>query len=334
MAFESFQLNLKLTEYGFQKVMALDGKPVGIKYIALGKGNATNTAGFNVDFRDTKDVLPHIGIMKQIDSSQKESYVENGEQLARIDTATIFDGDENFDVRSLGFYDEDENGEPNKMVYVWSDSDPEIIYAPKRPKIHLVISISQHLLFAEEATAVTVIDAGIPFELFLQPLKDDFDSQFITFGATSVAAFASLTAKYMQSSIEFQNHKTETANKLSEAEENTANALEELAETVNENHDEQFAAYGATVLSGYAGLTAQFMQNSLDISALETDLSEIQGELDEQETLRLSAIQGLREEQNIVIDNLREEQETININLLAAISGSTAMAMNNTIGGS
>ena len=45
MSFESFQLNLKLTNVGYNKVMALDGKPVALKYIALGKGNSAGNAG-------------------------------------------------------------------------------------------------------------------------------------------------------------------------------------------------------------------------------------------------------------------------------------------------
>lgn len=177
MAFESFQMNIKLTDYGYQKVMALDGAPIGIKYIGLGKGNAENTAGYDVNFRQSQTALAHPVIIKQIDSSQKESYVEDGQNLARIDTATIFAGNENFDVRELGYYDENENGDVGELVYVWSSSDPEEIYAPKRSKIHLVVSISQHLLFSEEAGAITVVDAGVPFELFLQPLKDSFEEE-------------------------------------------------------------------------------------------------------------------------------------------------------------
>ena len=199
MAFESFQMNIKLTDYGYQKVMALDGAPVGIKYIGLGKGNADNTAGYDVNFRQSQTALAHQVIIKQIDSSQKESYVEDGQNLARIDTATIFDGNENFDVRELGYYDEDENGDVGQLVYVWSSADPEEIYAPKRSKIHLVVSISQHLLFSEEAGAITVVDAGLPFELFLQPLKDDFEESLAIVGVSSVAALAGLTAKFMQS---------------------------------------------------------------------------------------------------------------------------------------
>lgn len=193
MSFESFQLNLKLTNTGYNKVMALDGKPVALKYIALGKGNAAGTAGYNVDFRDTKTALLHEVVRKKIDSSQKTSYTDaNGTPLARLDFAAIFNDSSSFDVWEMGFFDD-----VGDLIYIWSH--PSNVFAPKRPNIHLAISISQHLLFAEEAAGVVVQDAGVPFELFLQPLKDDLVTYLAyshnAIGDMSLSAMAEHTEK-------------------------------------------------------------------------------------------------------------------------------------------
>lgn len=205
MSFESFQLNLKLTNVGYNKVMALDGKPVALKYIALGKGNSAGNAGYNVDFRDTKTSLLHEVIRKQIDSSQKTSYTDaNGTPLARLDFAAIFNDNSSFDVWEMGFFDD-----VGDLIYIWSH--PTNVFAPKRPNIHLAISISQHLLFAEEASGVIVQDAGVPFELFLQPLKDDFNEQMQLMASAYLAATGTATLTIMRQQlaiIDLQNDVT------------------------------------------------------------------------------------------------------------------------------
>lgn len=195
MSFESFQLNLKLTNIGYNKVMALDGKPVSLKFISLGKGNAAGTAGYSVNFRDTKTALQHEVVRKQIDSSQKTSYTDsNGTPLARLDFAAIFNDNSSFDVREMGFFDD-----VGDLIYIWSH--PTDVFAPKRPNIHLAISVSQHLLFAEEASGVVVQDAGVPFELFLQPLKDDFNEQMQLMMSSYLAATGAATVTIMQQQL-------------------------------------------------------------------------------------------------------------------------------------
>ena len=192
MSFESFQLNLKLTSIGYNKVMALDGKPVSLKFIALGKGNAAGSAGYSVDFRDTKTALLHEVVRKQIDSSQKTSYTDdNGTPLARLDFAAIFNDNSSFDVWEMGFFDD-----VGDLIYIWSH--PTDVFAPKRPNIHLAISVSQHLLFAEEASGVIVQDAGVPFELFLQPLKDDFTVQMQLMMSNYLSAAGASSVAIMQ----------------------------------------------------------------------------------------------------------------------------------------
>ena len=195
MSFESFQLNLKLTNIGYNKVMALDGKPVSLKFISLGKGNAAGTAGYSVNFRDTKTALQHEVVRKQIDSSQKTSYIDNnGTPLARLDFAAIFNDNSSFDVWEMGFFDD-----VGDLIYIWSH--PTDVFAPKRPNIHLAISVSQHLLFAEEASLVIVQDAGVPFELFLQPLKDDFNLQMQLMMSAYFAATGAATVTIMQQQL-------------------------------------------------------------------------------------------------------------------------------------
>lgn len=195
MGFKSFQLNLKLTEVGYQKVMDLNGSPVGLKTIVLGQGNSSGNKGYDVYFKDDHKKLAHEVVRKQIDSHQKESYKdEHGNQLARIDFAAIFSGTERFDVWEMGFLDEEDN-----LIYIWSS--PDIDFAPKRTNVHLIISISQHLLFEEEADRITVKDAGLPFELFLQPLKDDFTLSILKSLATTLVAVGNLSAAQIEEVI-------------------------------------------------------------------------------------------------------------------------------------
>lgn len=183
MGFKSFQLNLKLTDVGYQKIMALDGKPVNLTEIALGKGNSAGDNGYEVHFKDDHTSLQNEVVRRQVDSHQKEGYTDDkGNQLARLDFATIFSDDSSFDVWEMGFFDDE-----GDLIYIWSQERKAILddqnkvtgyegyFAPKRTNIHLVVSVSQHLLFEEEASSVIVKDAGLPFELFLQPLKDEYN---------------------------------------------------------------------------------------------------------------------------------------------------------------
>ena len=151
MSSEPFQLNLKLTDTGYEKIMALDGKPVALTHIALGKGNAAGTAGYDVDFRDTKTALLHEVVRKEIDSSQKTSYTDaNGTPLARLDYAVIVADNSSFDIWEMGFFDD-----AGDLIYIWSH--PSNVFALKRPNINFAISISQHLLFAEEAAFLSCL---------------------------------------------------------------------------------------------------------------------------------------------------------------------------------
>lgn len=329
MAFQSTQLNFKLTDYGYQKVMALDGKPVGIKFIALGKGNAANTRGYNVSFRDTRSELAHLGVIKQIDSSEKTSYTENGEQLARIDTATIFDGPESFDVREVAFYDEDESGEPGKAVYIWSSSDPADEYAPKRPKIHLVVSISQHLLFSDEASAINVIDAGLPFELFLQPLKDDFEEQLSTTGLATLTSLAGITSDYMIQVLTNRSmqsahseYSAKTSEEISELQQKNIefSATSDQRYTAQQSINDSQGLIELSTLTSLASLTGGFMRNSLASHDRDKVIAKLKQENE------------LSNQRHIAQQELNKSQELINLSMLTALSSGTAATMNITIG--
>lgn len=181
MAFSPTTINFNLTEHGFNRIMERGGKPIEITYLAIGKGNENNDDGYATKFRDQRTSLEHEVVRKKLLSSQTRTYTdENNNELGSFDFATIFDGNFDFNVWEMGALDE--NG---IMVYVWSqlrylsnDSGKHVgSFAPKRPNIDLVVSISQDLLFREESENITIVDAGLPFELFLQPLKDDIEKK-------------------------------------------------------------------------------------------------------------------------------------------------------------
>lgn len=176
MAYEAFQLNLKLTESGYQRVFHSFGNPVNIKFIAIGSG--ISGVGYDVAFRENRTSLATEVLRKQIDSSQIEDITDpaTGNPGKRVDYATIFSSTSSFDVREVGFFDED-----NTLIYIWSSSTGDA-FAPIRPKISLIVSIAQYLLIQEEMAVINVVDAGYPFELFIQPLKEQMliDKQAIT----------------------------------------------------------------------------------------------------------------------------------------------------------
>lgn len=166
MAYEAFQLNLKLTETGYQRVFHCFGNPVNIKYIAVGSG--INGAGYTVEFRENATTLQTEVLRKQIDASQVIDTVDpdTGNPCKRVDYATIFSSNLSIDVREVGFFSED-----GALVYIWSSPD-DVAFAPIRPKLSLVVSIAQYLLIQEEMAVINVVDAGYPIELFIQPLKE------------------------------------------------------------------------------------------------------------------------------------------------------------------
>lgn len=300
MSFESFQLNLKLTNIGYNKVMALDGKPVSLKFISLGKGNAAGTAGYSVDFRDTKTALQHEVVRKQIDSSQKTSYTDNnGAPLARLDFAAIFNDNSSFDVWEMGFFDD-----VGDLIYIWSH--PTDVFAPKRPNIHLAISVSQHLLFAEEASWVIVQDAGVPFELFLQPLRDDFNEQMQLMMSSCLAATGAATTAIMQQEQRIISMQLDLAALQQSSAETSRILLGKITESEARNADEiRFAAQkfetetanttdlGSAVFAatGAAAITA--IQQEQRIIFIQSNVATVQKETTENKAAVLAEIENV-----------------------------------------
>ncbi len=171
MAYEAFPLNLKLTEAGYQRVFHGSGNPVNIKYISIGSG--LDGQGYVVAFRENASALKTEVLRKQIDASQVSDTIDPDTRnpCKRVDYATIFSSNVSIDVREVGFFDEE-----GTLIYIWSSPD-EVAFAPIRPKLSLIISIAQYLLIQEEMTAINVVDAGYPLELFIQPLKDEINSE-------------------------------------------------------------------------------------------------------------------------------------------------------------
>lgn len=310
--------------------MALDGKPVALTHIALGKGNATGTAGYNVDFRDTKTALLREVVRKQIDSSQKTSYTDaNGTPLARLDFAAIFNDNSSFDVWEMGFFDD-----VGDLIYIWSH--PTNVFAPKRPNIHLAISISQHLLFAEEASGVIVQDAGVPFELFLQPLKDDFNEQMQLMVSSYLVATGAATTAIMQQEQRIISMQSTLAALQQSSAETSQILIGKIAESEARNADEiRFTAQkveteiagmdeiGAATLAatGAAAITAIQQEQRIiliqsNVAALKQETTEnnaaVLAEIENAETrigaTTLEAIGGI----SLSITNLKQEQLNAN----------------------
>ncbi len=142
---------IELTDVGYQKTLKTNGVAITIKELAL--GSASSNAGYSVGFRDSRTELVNEVVRKQIDASKRD------EEQGKIDFAVLFDGDEEFDVWELGFFDED-----GDLVYIWSHETEK--FAPKSKFLQLAISLSlwvRHINISQ----VTVQDAGQPWELFL-----------------------------------------------------------------------------------------------------------------------------------------------------------------------
>ncbi len=317
MAFESYQLNLKLTEAGYQKVMANGDAMVSLSYIALGSG-----PGYSVDFRDTRTSLSNEVVRRQIDSHQREEIVdENGNNLARLDFAAIFSDSSSFDVWEIGFFDE-----AGDLIYIWSSTDEE--YAPKRTHIHLVVAMSQYLLFDEEAANITVNDAGLPFELFLQPLKDDFEEKLALTGIITASSVASLTAKYMQDVTDTQLLK----DNYDLFKSTTESEIDSLAGQLELERAQRIAESEAIKLLSAQQFAEQESFNISVTSAIASSAAmgiRLNSSIDEERQARLSQLEDSIIREQMFTDQLQNQQD-INIKTLATLASITATSMQGT----
>ena len=164
MSYTPFYINPQLTDLGYQKLFVQGGQ-VSIAEIALGAANGAS--GYATAFRDTRTELMDEKQRKQVGASQAEDAIDDdGNPFRRIDYATMFTGNANYDAWEIGFFDTD-----GDLIYVWS-ATTGLAFVPVRINLDIAVLFAQYLTMQEEITNVTVVDSGYPFELFVGALTD------------------------------------------------------------------------------------------------------------------------------------------------------------------